>query len=58
VFEADFQTTFFGPNYAKLSAIKMDYDPEDLFIVGAGANVGMSWAYAKFELLLARLNPS
>ncbi|KAJ7448608.1 FAD-binding domain-containing protein [Mycena galericulata] len=36
VLEPDFQTTFFGPNYAKLSAIKSVYDPEDLFIVGAG----------------------
>ncbi|KAJ7883551.1 FAD-binding domain-containing protein [Mycena olivaceomarginata] len=34
--EPAFQTTFFGPNYAKLSAIKRKYDPEDLFIVGAG----------------------
>jgi hypothetical protein len=34
--EPDFQTTFFGPNYAKLSAIKRKYDPLDLFIVGAG----------------------
>ncbi|KAF7369145.1 FAD-binding domain-containing protein [Mycena venus] len=34
--EPNFQTTFFGPNYAKLSAIKRVYDPEDLFIVGAG----------------------
>ncbi|KAJ7635275.1 FAD-binding domain-containing protein [Roridomyces roridus] len=34
--EPNFQTTFFGPNYAKLSAIKSMYDPEDLFIVGAG----------------------
>ena len=34
--EPNFQTTFFGPNYAKLSAIKRMYDPEDLFIVGAG----------------------
>ncbi|KAF8201250.1 hypothetical protein K438DRAFT_2108763 [Mycena galopus ATCC 62051] len=36
VLEPDFQTTFFGPNYAKLSAIKSKYDPDDLFIVGAG----------------------
>ncbi|KAJ6628267.1 FAD-binding domain-containing protein [Mycena sp. CBHHK59/15] len=36
VLETDFKTTFFGPNYAKLSAIKRKYDPEDLFIVGAG----------------------
>ncbi|KAJ7289381.1 FAD-binding domain-containing protein [Mycena rebaudengoi] len=36
VLEANFQTTFFGPNYAKLSAIKAKYDPKDLFIVGAG----------------------
>ncbi|KAJ6559840.1 hypothetical protein B0H19DRAFT_1145899 [Mycena capillaripes] len=34
--EPNFQTTFFGPNYAKLSAIKTRYDPDDLFIVGAG----------------------
>ncbi|KAJ7446962.1 FAD-binding domain-containing protein [Mycena latifolia] len=34
--EPNFQTTFFGPNYAKLSFIKKKYDPNDLFIVGAG----------------------
>jgi len=34
--EVDFQTTFFGPNYSKLSAIKTKYDPTDLFIVKAG----------------------
>ncbi|KAJ6598364.1 FAD-binding domain-containing protein [Mycena vulgaris] len=34
--ETNFQTTFFGPNYAKLSVIKRKYDPRDLFIVGAG----------------------
>ncbi|KAF8882095.1 hypothetical protein BD779DRAFT_1444980 [Infundibulicybe gibba] len=36
VLERNFQDTFFGPNYAKLSAIKSKYDPSDLFIVGAG----------------------
>ncbi|KAF7342608.1 FAD-binding domain-containing protein [Mycena sanguinolenta] len=36
LFEPDFQTTFYGPNYAKLSAIKSVYDPSDLFIVAAG----------------------
>ncbi|KAJ7193232.1 FAD-binding domain-containing protein [Mycena pura] len=36
VLEPHFQTTFFGENYAKLSAIKKRYDPGDLFIVGAG----------------------
>ncbi|KAI0064118.1 FAD-binding domain-containing protein [Artomyces pyxidatus] len=36
VLEPNFQTTFFGPNYARLSAIKAVYDPNDLFIVGAG----------------------
>ncbi|KAJ7705492.1 hypothetical protein B0H17DRAFT_1038136 [Mycena rosella] len=36
VLEAEFKTTFFGPNYAKLSAIKRRYDPKDLFIVPAG----------------------
>lgn len=34
--EPNFQTTFFGSNYAKLRAIKQIYDPEGLFIVGAG----------------------
>ncbi|KAG6856861.1 hypothetical protein H0H87_012678 [Tephrocybe sp. NHM501043] len=34
--EVDFQTTFYGPNYDKLSAIKAKYDPEDLFIVKSG----------------------
>ena len=35
-FESDFQSTFFGPNYARLGAIKAKYDPYDLFIVKAG----------------------
>ena len=34
--EPDYQTTFFGPNYSRLSSIKAEYDPNDLFIVGAG----------------------
>ncbi|KAJ7232746.1 FAD-binding domain-containing protein [Mycena rebaudengoi] len=34
--EPEFKTTFYGPNYAKLSAIKHKYDPKDLFIVRAG----------------------
>lgn len=34
--EPDFQTTFFGPNYARLKAVKAEYDPAGLFIVGAG----------------------
>ncbi|VDC02798.1 unnamed protein product [Peniophora sp. CBMAI 1063] len=36
VLEPDFKTTFYGPNYDRLSAIKAQYDPEDLFIVRAG----------------------
>ncbi|KAJ7118501.1 FAD-binding domain-containing protein [Mycena crocata] len=36
VMEPNFQTTFFGPYYAKLSEIKAKYDPHDLFIVPAG----------------------
>ena len=35
-FEDDFQSTFFGNNYERLSAIKIKYDPTDLFIVKAG----------------------
>ncbi|KAI0028758.1 FAD-binding domain-containing protein [Vararia minispora EC-137] len=34
--EPDFQTTFFGGNYGRLSQVKAKYDPDDLFIVGAG----------------------
>ncbi|KAJ7443592.1 FAD-binding domain-containing protein [Mycena galericulata] len=34
--EPHFQTTFFGPNYAKLNRIKAKYDPDDLFIVAKG----------------------
>ncbi|KAI0064553.1 FAD-binding domain-containing protein [Artomyces pyxidatus] len=34
--EPNFQETFFGPNYERLLAIKAIYDPNDLFIVGAG----------------------
>ncbi|KAJ6560649.1 FAD-binding domain-containing protein [Mycena vulgaris] len=34
--EPHFQTTFFGPNYPKLTRIKAKYDPDDLFIVTAG----------------------
>ncbi|KAI0040085.1 FAD-binding domain-containing protein [Auriscalpium vulgare] len=36
VLEPNYQTTFFGPNYPRLSTIKSKYDPNDLFIVGAG----------------------
>jgi hypothetical protein len=36
VLEENFQTTFFGPNYARLSTIKKKYDPTDLFIVRVG----------------------
>jgi Berberine and berberine like len=36
--EPQFQTTFFGPNYDRLSRIKKRYDPEDLFIVSAGVS--------------------
>jgi FAD/FMN-containing dehydrogenase len=34
--ERDFQHVFYGPNYARLTEIKLKYDPSDLFIVGAG----------------------
>ncbi|KAI0064475.1 FAD-binding domain-containing protein [Artomyces pyxidatus] len=34
--EPAFQETFYGPNYQKLLSIKAAYDPNDLFIVGAG----------------------
>jgi FAD/FMN-containing dehydrogenase len=36
VLERDFQHVFYGPNYPRLTAIKHKYDPNDLFIVGAG----------------------
>ena len=34
--EANFENTFFAPNYPKLSGIKTKYDPTDLFIVKTG----------------------
>lgn len=34
--EPNYQQTFFGPNYARLKSIKDKYDPNGLFIVGAG----------------------
>ncbi|KAF8529330.1 FAD-binding domain-containing protein [Hysterangium stoloniferum] len=34
--EPNFQTTFFGPNYGRLSRIKKVYDPDAMFIVPAG----------------------
>lgn len=34
--EPNFQQTFFGPNYPRLRSIKKLYDPNSLFIVGAG----------------------
>ncbi|KAF8140748.1 hypothetical protein K438DRAFT_1692595 [Mycena galopus ATCC 62051] len=51
VLEPDFQTVFFGPNYAKLSAIKSKYDPDDLLIVGAGVGSERwdEWGCAKFD---------
>ncbi|KAJ7140662.1 hypothetical protein C8R44DRAFT_726395 [Mycena epipterygia] len=36
VMELNFQTTFFGLNYAKLSMIRAKYDPDNLFIICAG----------------------
>ena len=36
VLEPNFQVAFFGPNYARLEKIKVEYDPNDLFIVPAG----------------------
>ncbi|KAF7368363.1 FAD-binding domain-containing protein [Mycena venus] len=49
IFEPQFQTTFYGPNYAKLSAIKARYDPEDLFIVarGVGSERWDEWALCR-----------
>ncbi|KAJ7158098.1 FAD-binding domain-containing protein [Mycena filopes] len=47
VFEKDFQTTFFGPNYAKLSAIKRRYDPEDLFIFNAALRLKLKIKHLK-----------
>jgi hypothetical protein len=34
--EPDFQTTLFGDNYGRLTAIKEKYDPTSLFIVRVG----------------------
>lgn len=34
--EPHFETTFFAPNYPRLTQIKRKYDANDLFIVGAG----------------------
>ena len=34
--EPNFQITFYGNNYVRLSDVKSKYDPNDLFIVGAG----------------------
>ncbi|KXN85638.1 6-hydroxy-D-nicotine oxidase [Leucoagaricus sp. SymC.cos] len=36
LWEEDWQTVFYGPNYSRLSAIKIKYDPMDLFIVRTG----------------------
>ncbi|KAJ7088686.1 FAD-binding domain-containing protein [Mycena epipterygia] len=49
VMEPNFQTTFFGPNYATLSTIKIKYDPNDLFIVpvGVGSERWDQWGICK-----------
>jgi len=36
LYEKDFQRTFFGEHYAKLEAIKDQYDPAGLFVVAEG----------------------
>ena len=35
-FERDWQTSYWGPNYPRLLAIKAKYDPEGLFFVHHG----------------------
>jgi len=35
-FESDWQRAHWGPNYARLAAVKAAYDPDDLFIVHHG----------------------
>ncbi|KAJ7635621.1 hypothetical protein B0H17DRAFT_1149671 [Mycena rosella] len=48
-----FQTTFFGPNYAKLTKIKAKYDPDDFSLSRRvwGANSGTSGAFVPFSLV-------
>jgi hypothetical protein len=36
VLEPDFRTVFYGKNYGRLLKVKAKYDPQDVFIVGAG----------------------
>lgn len=54
--EDNFQSTFFGPNYPRLSAIKTKYDPTDLFIVKAGVG-SEKWDTVGYTLPLAPSDP-
>jgi len=48
-FEADFQNSYWGTNYARLAEVKKKYDPEGLFFVhnGVGSEEWTSDGFSK-----------
>jgi FAD/FMN-containing dehydrogenase len=50
-FERDWQISFWGPNYARLLAIKAKYDPEGLFFVHNGVG-SEAWTNDGFDKVL------
>jgi FAD/FMN-containing dehydrogenase len=56
-FEAAWREAFWGPNYAKLLAVKDTYDPDDLFVVHHGVG-SERWSPDGFTRVEGRQSPA